>query len=165
MACSVSASSVTRRRGHHDSRGSRASPYRSLVAVLTAAHDIPAGSLLKPADLASKQVPRASVPAGATMDTEEERRALYGAMVRRSMASGDIIHLADALRPGDHGFLAAVLKGNMRAVTVGVDAISGTAGLIWPGDRVDLILTQTIADRRCRSAAASWPKPWYPMSA
>jgi pilus assembly protein CpaB len=62
------------------------------------------------------------------------------------MVSGDLVHLADALRPGDHGFLAAVLKGDTRAVTVGVDATSGTAGLIWPGDRVDLILTQTIAD-------------------
>ena len=48
------------------------------------------------------------------------------------------------MRPGDHGFLAAVLKPGMRAVTVGVDAITGTAGLIWPGDRVDLILTQTL---------------------
>src|SRR5262249_36181126 len=34
----------------------------------------------------------------------------------------------------------------MRAVTVGVDATTGAAGLIWPGDRVDLILTQTIQD-------------------
>jgi pilus assembly protein CpaB len=31
----------------------------------------------------------------------------------------------------------------MRAVTVGVDAVSGLAGLVWPGDRVDLILTQS----------------------
>ena len=46
------------------------------------------------------------------------------------------------MRPGDHGFLAAVLAAGKRAVTVGVDAISGTAGLIWPGDRVDLILTE-----------------------
>jgi pilus assembly protein CpaB len=118
-----------------------------MAAVLAAAHDIPAGTLLKPTDLASKQVPRNSIPAGATLDTEEERRDLYGAMVRRSMVSGEIVHFADALRPGDHGFLAAVLKGNMRAVTVGVDAITGTAGLIWPGDRVDLILTQTIPDQ------------------
>jgi pilus assembly protein CpaB len=117
------------------------------VAVLTAAHDIPAGTLLKPADLATKQIARNAVPADATMDTEEERRDLYGAMVRRSMVSGEIVHFADALRPGDHGFLAAVLKGDMRAVTVGVDAITGTAGLIWPGDRVDLILTQTIPDQ------------------
>jgi pilus assembly protein CpaB len=123
-----------------------AMPTPVMVSLLTAARDIPAGSLLKPADLAAKQVPQASVPAGATMDTEDERRALYGAMVRRSMVSGDLVRLADALRPGDHGFLAAVLKGDTRAVTVGVDATSGTAGLIWPGDRVDLILTQTIAD-------------------
>ena len=50
---------------------------------------------------------------------------------------------ADALNPGDRGFLAAVLGSGMRAVTVGVDAVSGLAGLVWPGDRVDLILTQT----------------------
>jgi pilus assembly protein CpaB len=117
-----------------------------MVSVLTAAHDIPAGSLLKPADISSKQIPKASIPADATIDTEDERRAIYGAMVRRSMALGEIVRAADALRPGEHGFLAAVLKGDMRAVTVGVDAISGTAGLIWPGDRVDLILTQTIAE-------------------
>ena len=34
----------------------------------------------------------------------------------------------------------------MRAVTVAVDATTGAAGLIWPGDRVDLILTQTIQE-------------------
>ena len=35
----------------------------------------------------------------------------------------------------------------MRASTVGVDAVSGTAGLIWPGDHVDVILTQVTDDR------------------
>lgn len=29
-------------------------------------------------------------------------------------------------------------------MTVAVDSVSGTAGLIWPGDRVDLILTQAL---------------------
>jgi pilus assembly protein CpaB len=31
----------------------------------------------------------------------------------------------------------------VRAVTVGVDAVTGLAGLVWPGDRIDLILTQS----------------------
>jgi len=35
-----------------------------------------------------------------------------------------------------------VLGPGMRAVTVGVDAVSGLSGLVWPGDRVDLFLTQ-----------------------
>ena len=50
------------------------------------------------------------------------------------------------IHPGDHGFLAAVLAPGMRATTVGVDAISGAAGLIWPGDKVDVLLTQTMDD-------------------
>jgi pilus assembly protein CpaB len=115
-----------------------------LIHVLTAARDISGGNLLKPSDLVSKAI--ATPPPDATMDTEEERRGLIGAMLRHGLAAGEVIRTNDALRPGDHGFLAAVLRGDMRAVTVGVDAISGTAGLIWPGDRVDLILTQTIAE-------------------
>ena len=31
-----------------------------------------------------------------------------------------------------------------RAISVGVDAITGDGGLIWPGDRVDVILTQEL---------------------
>jgi pilus assembly protein CpaB len=116
------------------------------VHVLAAMKDIPAGNLIKPGDLASKEILISAAPSDATLDNEEERRGLVGAMLRRGLSTGEVIHLADALRPGDHGFLASVLKGDMRAVTVGVDAISGTAGLIWPGDRVDLILTQTLPD-------------------
>ncbi len=126
---------------------SSAPPPPVTARVLTAVKDIPAGALLKPGDLGSKEVPVASMPAGATMDNEDERRGLVGAMVRRSLGAGETIRAADALRPGDHGFLAAVLKGDMRAVTVSVDAMTSTAGLIWPGDRVDLILTQTIGDQ------------------
>jgi pilus assembly protein CpaB len=122
-------------------------PPPATVRVLMATKNVSAGNLLKPGDLGSKEVPASAVPAGSTMDDEDERRGLVGAMLRRSLAAGDMIHLTDALRPGDHGFLAAVLKGDMRAVTVGVDAITSTAGLIWPGDRVDVILTQTIADQ------------------
>jgi pilus assembly protein CpaB len=59
-----------------------------------------------------------------------------------------VILPADVMRPGDHGFLAAVLTPGRRATSVGVDAVSGTAGLIWPGDHVDLILTQDVNDGR-----------------
>ena len=38
-----------------------------------------------------------------------------------------------------------MLRPGIRAVTIGVDAITGISGLIWPGDHVDLILTQEIA--------------------
>ena len=116
------------------------------VTVIAAAHALQPGALLKPEDLVAKTGKRATLPRTATADTTEARRDLAGAMVRRGLAPGDVIQAQDVMRPGDHGFLAAVLAPGMRAVTVGVDLVTGTAGLIWPGDRVDVILTQSIGD-------------------
>ena len=116
------------------------------TTVLVAARAMHAGSLLKPEDITAKEIANRDLPPGTSADTPEARRALSGAMVRRSLGNGDMILAGDVLHPGDHGFLAAVLGPGMRAVTVGVDAVTGSAGLIWPGDRVDLILTQTIGD-------------------
>lgn len=112
--------------------------------VLTAATALRAGTLLKPDDLAALDV--TTVPDGAQMDTPDIRAGLTGAMVRRSLVPGEALTNAAVMRPGDHGFLAAVLGPDMRAATVGVDNVSGSAGLIWPGDRVDLILTQSLDD-------------------
>lgn len=113
------------------------------VAVLIAARPLRAGTLLKPEDLTVEQRPAKDVPAGARLDSEAARGELMGALVRRNLAKGEVLLSSDALNPGDRGFLAAVLGSGMRAVTVGVDAVSGLAGLVWPGDRVDLILTQS----------------------
>jgi len=113
------------------------------VTALVMARGLPAGSLLKPEDLAAKELEQPTLPPGGNLDTTEVRRSLNGAMLRRSAGAGDLVLSGDVTRPGDHGFLAAVLQPGMRAVTVGVDAISGTAGLIWPGDHIDLIMTQS----------------------
>jgi pilus assembly protein CpaB len=121
-----------------------APPPPAKVAVLGAARPLRAGSLLKPEDLAAKEILVSDRSDDMSADTPDARRALSGAMVRRSLSAGEPIRPSDVMRPGDHGFLAAVLQPGMRAVTVAVDATTGAAGLIWPGDRVDLILTQTI---------------------
>ena len=48
--------------------------------------------------------------------------------------------------PRQAGFLAAVLRPGRRAVTVRLEAAEGRhAGLIGPGDRVDVILTASLA--------------------
>lgn len=116
------------------------------VHVLVAGRAVRAGSLLKPEEITAREYPENDAPQGATVDTPANRYSLVGAMVRRPVASGDPLIAGEMMRPGDHGFLAAVLAPGMRAVTIGVDAVSGTAGLIWPGDRVDVIMTQAIED-------------------
>ena len=50
------------------------------------------------------------------------------------------------MRPGDHGFLAAVLGPACARLQSASMPLPAPAGLIWPGDRVDLILTQNIQD-------------------
>ena len=112
--------------------------------VLAAANPLRAGTLLKSEDLVAQDTPEP--PPGAQEDNAAMRAGLTGAMLRRSLSRGDAVLAGDVMRPGDHGFLAAVLGPDMRAATVAVDNVSGSAGLIWPGDRVDLILTQALED-------------------
>ena len=112
--------------------------------LLVAAGALRAGTLLKPEDVTTAEIPGA--PDGGQEDTPVNRTGLTGAMLRRSLSPGSPVLAADVMRPGDHGFLAAVLGPNMRAATIGVDNVSGSAGLIWPGDHVDLILTQSLED-------------------
>jgi len=109
---------------------------------LTAAHALPAGTLARDDDFVVKQGPRDQMPDGALADTPETRGSLRGALIRHYIESGAAVGENDVLRPRDRGFLAAVLDAGTRAVSVGVDPVSGVAGLIWPGDRVDLLLTQ-----------------------
>jgi pilus assembly protein CpaB len=134
--------------------GSHPAPMQAAVApvevpktpLLVASRVVRAGTLLLPDDVTSKPVMAGDVPAGAWIDSLDTRAAIQGAMVRHQMEPGQAILHDDVVRPGERGFLAAVLSPGTRAATIGVDAVSGTAGLIWPGDRVDVILTQKIDD-------------------
>ncbi len=123
-----------------------APPPPARATYLLAARPLRPGSLVKPEDLRPQELLVAEAPAGARLDSPAARAELVGAMVRRTLPVGDPMLPEDVLRPGERGFLAAVLGPNMRAVSVGVDLVSGTAGLIWPGDRVDLLLTQQLND-------------------
>ena len=56
---------------------------------------------------------------------------------------------SEALRresEAQRGFLAAVLEPGKRAVSVSVNPTTGISGFVFPGDRVDVILTHTIKE-------------------
>ncbi len=113
--------------------------------VLVAAMPLSGGALIQPNNIGSTTMPVASVPVDAMKDTPQNRSSLTGAMVKAPLAQGAMLTNNSVILPGDHGFLAAVLKPGMRAVTVAVDNVTDADGLIWPGDRVDVLLTQNIA--------------------
>ena len=70
---------------------------------------------------------------------------LIGTVVRSEISAGQPVTRGALIRPGERGFLAAALGPGMRAVTVPVSATSGVAGFVFPGDRVDMVLTQEVA--------------------
>ncbi len=80
-----------------------------------------------------------------------------GTVVRTGVASGEPVTNERVVKSGERGFLAAVLSPGKRAVSVPVTATTGIAGFIFPGDRVDLILTHAIdkkgEDDRTRRAS------------
>ncbi len=126
--------------------------------VLVTARSMPAGSFVKENDLSWQAWPQASIAESYLTKDKVAAEDLYGAVVRRGLNVGEPVIATGVVRPGDRGFLAAVLGPGYRAVATSVNAASGIAGLIFPGDRVDIILTHTIKDtkdgeRRKRTAS------------
>lgn len=62
-----------------------------------------------------------------------------GAVVRLPITAGQPMTPGLVARAGEQGFLAAVLRPGMRAISVAINATSGISGFMLPGDRVDLI--------------------------
>lgn len=112
--------------------------------VLVAEVDIPSGRFIKPQEVRWQRWPGDDIPENYIVKGTATKDAVAGAVVRRGVFAGQPINSASVVKPGDRGFLAAVLSPGMRAVSVPINATSGNSGLIFPGDRVDLILTQTL---------------------
>src|SRR5690606_9717409 len=70
--------------------------------------------------------------------------SLNGTVVRNAITAGQPLTKGAIVSPGDRGFLAAALGPGMRAVTIPVSSLTGVAGFVFPGDRVDLMLAQSV---------------------
>lgn len=114
------------------------------VQVLVAKNNLYTGQFVTPADLTWQAWPDGAVPATYAVQGKTRQEEFVGAVVTDRLAPGDPITLAHVVKPGDRGFMAAVLQPGDRAVTVNVTPSTGMAGFLFPGDRVDLILTQTV---------------------
>ncbi|MBW6396805.1 Flp pilus assembly protein CpaB [Roseomonas sp. HJA6] len=114
------------------------------IRMLVASRPLSIGTLLKDEDFREMEVAGDGMPEGAFVGGQESLAELRGALLRRFVDPNQPIIRTDVLRPRDRGFLAAVLRPGTRAISVGVDVVTGASGLIWPGDEVDLILTQNL---------------------
>ena len=116
------------------------------LQVLVAKQDLPTGSFVKDSDFAWQAWPDNNLPEDYLVKEQFDPSQLIGAVVRRGFNAGEPITELRVITPGDRGFLAVVLNPGFRAVSIEVNARSSIAGLVFPGDRVDILLTQALAD-------------------
>ncbi len=112
--------------------------------VLVAQRTLPTGTIITADALGFQPWPEDLVQDVYFIDGEADMTKLLGTVVRHPVTAGEPVTQGALVSPGDRGFLAAALGPGMRAVTIPVSAKSAVAGFVFPGDRVDIILTQSV---------------------
>jgi pilus assembly protein CpaB len=115
--------------------------------VLVAKKALPVGTIIDAESFAYQPWPKELMQSAYYVEgaPDGDPKALLGTVVRYQITAGQPVTRGSLVGPQDRGFLAAALSPGMRAITVPVNAASGVAGFVFPGDRVDMVLTQEVA--------------------
>ena len=122
--------------------------------ILVAARPLPASLLLRAQDVAWRERsgpaqpgeiirPAADARAAKPELDDAARTSVYGAALRANLDESQAIRRSEIVKPGDRDFLPTVLGPGARALTIPVTAAAGGTGLMYPGDHVDVMLTQS----------------------
>lgn len=112
--------------------------------VLVAQRALPVGTIITADSVSFQPWPRDLVQDAYFMQDKTDMVKLLGTVVKNPITAGQPVTTGSLVAPGDRGFLAAALGAGMRAVTIPVSSRTGVAGFVFPGDHVDLLLTQTV---------------------
>jgi len=122
--------------------------------ILVATTALQAGTLLRAKDVAWQRIFGGPQPGQITRPAnaagnpnleldQQARAAVYGAALRSSIVADEPINRGGIVKPGDRDFLQVVLSPQARAIAIPVTTGGASTGILYPGDRVDVILTQT----------------------
>ncbi|MBE7637852.1 Flp pilus assembly protein CpaB [Sneathiella sp. P13V-1] len=126
---------------------------REIKKILVAAQNLPAGTLVRENHVKWQEWPETDgLEEQYVVENSRPVDEFYGTVVRSGLSAGEPITDSRMVKPGQQGFLAAVLKPGKRAVSIQVDETTGVAGFIFPGDRVDVILTLEIIQENTESS-------------
>jgi pilus assembly protein CpaB len=113
--------------------------------ILVAKKALPVGTIIDADSFGFQPWPKELMQGAYYVEGQPDSKNLAGTVVRYAIAAGQPATRGSLVGPEDRGFLAAALGPGMRAVTVPVNTASGVAGFVFPGDHVDLVLTQQVA--------------------
>jgi len=114
--------------------------------VLVAKKALPVGTIIDPDSFTFQPWPKELMQSAYYVEGQPDGdpKKLLGTVVRYNITAGQPVTRGSLVGPQDRGFLAAALGPGMRAITVPVNVSSGVAGFVFPGDHVDMVLTQQV---------------------
>jgi pilus assembly protein CpaB len=116
------------------------------VRVLVAKQALGYGATLQPENLQWVEWPKAAVPPGAFTSVESllGESGDQSRIVLRSIEPGEPVLEGKITKFGESPRMSMNLSAGMRAVSLKIDAVSGVAGFVAAGDRVDILLIRTL---------------------
>jgi len=118
-------------------------PVDPITKVLVAEGEIPAGTPLSAKLVKMVDWPQRLIPPQAVQNVSQ----IEGRVLGMPLSKGEPIILTKLAPEGTAAGLGGLLKKDMRAYTIKVDDVSGVAGFIHPGDRVDILMTLALPER------------------
>lgn len=110
--------------------------------ILVARQDLPFGTPLTAENVRLANWPADSIPAGAVTEADMQRVLQQGSATVRPLVAGEPVLQS---RISSRAVLSANIPAEMRAVAIPVDMVTGIAGLVAPGDAVDVLLTRQVS--------------------
>lgn len=112
--------------------------------VVVAAVPLKFGDALSTEKLREVAWPAGAVPAGAFKSTKDLLAGDGAKQALQAIGVNEPILATKITGPGQRATLSAVLGEGMKAVSIRVNDVLGVAGFVFPGDRVDVLLTRTV---------------------
>ncbi len=114
------------------------------VSIYVAAQPIQIGSVITPEMLVQQPWPKHLMVEGFIL--ADGKTPIEGMVARSSFQAQEPLISTKLANANDPSFLSANLPAGMRVVTIRTNEIDGLAGLVFPGDRVDLILSREVTN-------------------
>lgn len=112
--------------------------------ILVCGRDVPAGTMLKEADLTWKAWPKEDGTSAYAIKGKNDIKDYIGTVARSGLRAGEPLTMNRVVKPGEQGFMAAALAPGMRAVSISLTPVAGVAGFVFPSDHVDVIVTHQL---------------------
>ena len=119
-------------------------PQVAMIDTLVARTDIETGRRLTPEQVQWQPWPIAAAGSEYFRQTENPGAVnqIAGSITRAGFISGEPILKAKLIRADGSGYMAALIRPGMRAISTDILPEAGVGGFILPNDHVDLILTR-----------------------